>query len=97
MESEASEVPRSEVAADAAPSSGFDRYFKLTERGTNFGTELRAGLTTFLVMAYIIFLNPLILSNMFAEGSDERAAFIPAAAAATAQLGCLERIDAGLG
>jgi AGZA family xanthine/uracil permease-like MFS transporter len=42
--------------------SGLDSYFKLTERGTSVGTEIRAGLTTFLVMAYIIFVNPDILS-----------------------------------
>jgi adenine/guanine/hypoxanthine permease len=96
VESEADEVPRSDTAAGAAPSSGFDRYFKLSERGTNVGTEIRAGLTTFLVMAYIIFLNPLILSNMFAEGSDERAAFIPAAAAATALVAGLLTILMGL-
>jgi AGZA family xanthine/uracil permease-like MFS transporter len=44
------------------PRSGIDEYFKLTERGTSVGIEVRAGLTTFLVMAYIIFLNPSILS-----------------------------------
>src|SRR5690606_38836622 len=42
--------------------SGLDSYFKLTERGTSVGTEIRAGVTTFLVMAYIIFVNPSILS-----------------------------------
>jgi AGZA family xanthine/uracil permease-like MFS transporter len=41
------------------------RYFKFEERGTNFGTEVRAGLTTFLVMAYIVFLNPIILADGF--------------------------------
>lgn len=41
-------------------------YFKFAERGTTFGTEIRAGVTTFAVMAYIIFLNPLILG---VEGS----------------------------
>jgi AGZA family xanthine/uracil permease-like MFS transporter len=41
------------------------RYFKFTERGTNFSTEIRAGLTTFLVMAYIVFLNPIILHDGF--------------------------------
>ncbi len=39
-----------------------DSYFRLTERGTSVGTEVRAGVATFLVMAYIIFLNPAILS-----------------------------------
>ena len=41
------------------------RYFKFAERGTDFGTEIRAGLTTFLVMAYIVFLNPIILADGF--------------------------------
>jgi AGZA family xanthine/uracil permease-like MFS transporter len=38
------------------------RYFKFAERGTSYATELRAGLTTFMVMAYIIAVNPIILS-----------------------------------
>jgi adenine/guanine/hypoxanthine permease len=37
------------------------KYFKFAERGTNMVTEARAGLTTFMVMAYIIFVNPSIL------------------------------------
>ncbi len=56
--------------------SGLDSFFKLQERGTSFGTEVRAGVTTFLVMAYIIFVNPSILS---AAGFDG-----PAVAAGTA-------------
>ena len=51
-----------------------DTFFKLSERGSNSATEVRAGLTTFLAMAYIIVVNPSILS----------AAGIPAAAAVTA-------------
>ncbi|HET7677138.1 MAG TPA: NCS2 family permease [Candidatus Limnocylindrales bacterium] len=38
-------------------------YFRFSERGTTLGTEVKAGVTTFMVMAYIIFLNPAILSN----------------------------------
>lgn len=52
--------------APAPPSgggSGLDDYFKLTERGTTVGTEIRAGVTTFLVMAYIVFVNPAILGE----------------------------------
>ena len=41
--------------------SGLDSFFKLSERGTSVGTEIRAGITTFLVMAYIIFVNADIL------------------------------------
>jgi len=43
-------------------SSGLDGLFRLSERGTTTGTEVRAGVTTFMVMAYIIFVNPSILS-----------------------------------
>lgn len=39
-----------------------ESFFKLSERGTNLKTEIIAGLTTFLTMAYIIFVNPGILS-----------------------------------
>lgn len=48
-------------SVSAGPSSGFDSYFKITERGSSVGTEIRAGVTTFLVMAYIILVNPGIL------------------------------------
>lgn len=54
-----------------------DSYFKLSERGTTVGTEVRAGFATFLVMAYIIFLNPSILGA---------AGYNPAAVAAATAL-----------
>ena len=38
-------------------------YFKLEENRTDIGTEVRAGITTFLTMAYIIVVNPAILSK----------------------------------
>jgi len=38
-------------------------YFKFGERGTTLGTEVRGGITTFLVMAYIIFLNGNIIAG----------------------------------
>jgi len=41
------------------------RFFKFEERGTNIITESRAGLTTFMVMAYIIFLNGSIIAGRF--------------------------------
>ncbi|HSJ85501.1 MAG TPA: NCS2 family permease [Acidimicrobiia bacterium] len=68
--------------------SGLDSYFKLTERGTSVGTEIRAGLTTFLVMAYIIFVNPTILGE---AGFD-----IPAVAAGTALVAGLLSILMGV-
>ena len=41
------------------------RYFHFEERGTTLGTEARAGLTTFMVMAYILFVNGAILTGGF--------------------------------
>jgi adenine/guanine/hypoxanthine permease len=46
-----------------ATQSGLDSYFKLTEHGTTVRTEVLAGVTTFLTMAYIVFVNPAILSD----------------------------------
>lgn len=46
----------------------FDRFFGLSEHGTNVRTELLAGATTFLTMAYIIFVQPAVLSgSMFGQ------------------------------
>lgn len=42
--------------------SWFENQFKLTENGTDVRTEIMAGITTFMTMAYIIFVNPGILS-----------------------------------
>ena len=44
-------------------SAALERYFDLAQRGTNVRTELTAGVTTFLTMAYIAFVNPQILSD----------------------------------
>lgn len=40
-----------------------DRYFQITERGSNYATEIRGGLVTFVTMAYIVILNPIILTT----------------------------------
>src|SRR5687768_6089850 len=40
-----------------------DRWFHITERGSDVRTELRGGLATFFTMAYIVVLNPIILSS----------------------------------
>lgn len=55
------------VAESKSESSGLklnlDRYFEISARGSNFGTEIRGGLVTFVTMAYIVILNPIILSS----------------------------------
>ncbi|AZQ77805.1 NCS2 family permease [Flaviflexus ciconiae] len=45
-----------------------DRTFKLSERGTTVGQELRGGLVTFFAMSYILVLNPIILSTQDSTG-----------------------------
>ena len=45
-----------------------DTFFKITERGSTLGREIRGGVVTFFTMAYIIVLNPLILG--FAQDAD---------------------------
>lgn len=56
-----------------------ERYFQLSAHGTNVRTELLAGLTTFLTMAYIIFVNPDILG---AAGMPKDAVFVATCLAA---------------
>src|SRR5438445_3951451 len=48
------------------------RYFGFRERATDLSTEIRAGFTTFMVMAYIIFVNPIILGFTGVPGLDGR-------------------------
>ena len=60
-----------------------DKYFKYREHKTNFRTEIRGGTATFLTMAYILALNPMILS---AGGFDKGSVFL-ATIIATA-IGC---------
>ena len=43
--------------------SKISRFFELEERKTNITTEIRAGLTVYLTMAYILFVNPMILKS----------------------------------
>ena len=43
--------------------SFLERFFKLNSHNTNVKTELMAGLTTFVTMSYIMFLNPIIMSK----------------------------------
>ena len=56
-----------------------ERYFKLAQHGSTVRTEVIAGITTFLTMAYIIFVNPSILST---TGMDSNAVFVATCLAA---------------
>ncbi|HWS51470.1 MAG TPA: NCS2 family permease [Microbacterium sp.] len=49
--------------APAEPANALDRFFEISRRGSTVGTEIRGGLVTFVTMAYIVILNPIILSG----------------------------------
>src|SRR5438128_460503 len=63
----------------ASERSLLDRYFGLSENGTDVRTEFIAGVTTFLTMVYIVFVNPQILGN---AGMDKGAVFVATCIAA---------------
>ena len=58
MDSQKSETPALDLAPPATRGL-LERLFKLSLHGTTVKTELIAGLTTFITMAYIIFVNPI--------------------------------------
>jgi adenine/guanine/hypoxanthine permease len=64
-----------------------DTIFKLTKKGTDVKTELLAGLTTFVALAYIIFVNPNILADAGIPKEAAIAATIYATAVATLLMG----------
>jgi AGZA family xanthine/uracil permease-like MFS transporter len=53
-----------------ATHSGLDRYFKISQRGSTVGREVRGGVVTFFTMSYIIVLNPLILGSAPDENGE---------------------------
>lgn len=79
-----------------------ERIFKLSENNTTFRTEIVAGITTFLTMAYIIFVQPAVLSGAmfgFSTGMDFGAitfATCISAAIATALMGLYARYPIAL-
>lgn len=88
------------ASAPAAPKNALDRFFKISERGSTIGTEIRGGLVTFFAMSYIIVLNPLIIGTVpdgtgsFLGGGD--APNIPMVAATTALVAGVMSILMGL-
>jgi adenine/guanine/hypoxanthine permease len=74
--------------------TGLDRYFKISERGSTVQREVRGGLATFFTMAYIVVLNPLIIGT--APDADGRVLGIPQVAAATALVAGVLTILMGL-
>ncbi|PRY53468.1 AGZA family xanthine/uracil permease-like MFS transporter [Knoellia remsis] len=83
-------------------SSGIDRFFHITERGSTVGREVRGGIVTFFTMAYIVVLNPLILGfaqdseGNFLGGGAGDGSNLPAIAAGTALVAGLLTILMGV-
>lgn len=66
------------------------RYFEFAENRTNFRTEMLAGITTFMTMAYILVVNPLILSDaIFLNQPKDLFAELVVATAVSAAIGTL--------
>ena len=79
-----------ETTTKKTGTSAWDRYFHMTERGSNLGTEVRGGVVTFVTMAYIVVLNPLIvgtakdINGNYPGGGQDIGVAIALVAAATA-------------
>lgn len=74
----------SEMSSKSGVAGWLDRVFHLSENNTSVKREFLAGLTTFVAMAYILFVNPSVLGD---AGMDKGAVFT--ATALSAILGCL--------
>ncbi|HYH34320.1 MAG TPA: NCS2 family permease [Nocardioides sp.] len=61
------------AAGTRRPGGGLDGYFKISQRGSTVGREIRGGVVTFLTMAYIIVLNPIILLGGVDMNGDQLA------------------------
>jgi AGZA family xanthine/uracil permease-like MFS transporter len=71
-----------------------DRFFGLAQRGTNVRTEVIAGATTFMTMAYIVFVNPAILGKV-TDSAGHQLAF-PAVLTSTALVAAVMTLAMGL-
>jgi AGZA family xanthine/uracil permease-like MFS transporter len=72
-----------------------DRFFRISERGSTFGREIRGGFTTFFTMAYILVLNPIILGGAKDKFGDQLDA--AQLATATALVAAVMTIIMGVG
>ncbi|MGC4244688.1 MAG: NCS2 family permease, partial [Herbaspirillum sp.] len=76
--------------------NALNKFFRLEENGTTVRTELLAGLTTFLTMAYIIFVNPSILGDAGMPKDSVFVATCVAAAVGTLIMGLYANYPIGL-
>jgi len=67
--------------------SSLEQFFQIQERGSTVATEVRAGVATFLTMAYILFVNPQVLSQAGMPADDVTVATALSSALATLAMG----------
>lgn len=72
---------KEENSISSSNGSWAENFFGLTENGTNVKTEILAGITTFVTMAYVLFVNPITLE---VAGMDKGAVFMATALSAAA-------------
>jgi adenine/guanine/hypoxanthine permease len=80
----------------ANPSGALDRHFRISERGSSVRTEIVAGITTWLTMAYILFVNPAILGFQAVPDLQPLGLPFPAVLTATALVAGVATIAMGL-
>lgn len=91
-------MSNTKVASTQPKEGPLARYFHFAERGTTLAQEVRGGLVTFFAMAYILVLNPIILSGPDSTGhylGGGDAANLPAIAAGTAFVAAITTILMG--
>src|SRR6187397_2471816 len=86
------------MSSMAAPGGGsaLDRFFRFKENGTTLRRDTAAGVTTFIVMAYIIFVNPAILGFVGIPGLEDIGLPVKAVAASTCLVAGVMTITMGL-
>ena len=89
-------MTKSEPRVQGEAMARLDRHFDLGRRGTSLGTELVAGTTTFLTMAYIILVNPAILGQAGMPVAAVAAATCLAAGLASIMMGLLANVPLAL-
>jgi AGZA family xanthine/uracil permease-like MFS transporter len=80
-------VARTDSSTRRTNARGLDRYFRISERGSTVRTELIAGVATYLTMAYILFVNPQILSFQGVTGLEGQGLDFAQVLAVTALVG----------
>ena len=94
-------APATDVVVDDSALPSWDRWFGMTRRGSSLGREVRGGLVTFVTMAYIVVLNPLIIgtaqdvNGQYIGGGTNPVVSIGLVSAATALIAGLLTITMG--